>query len=241
MILQSRMNVLPPVVKNLMIINGLFYLGTVSVKKTFGIDLADWLGLYFPGSQNFMPHQLVTHMFMHGSFGHVLSNMFMLWMFGKNMEVVWGGKRFLIYYFATGLGASFLYLGVNAWEYFGTMNALGIDSISAVDNGVINSLYNQGLRGSAESLYKMQYVPMVGASGAVFGILLAFGMTFPNQYIYLNFFLPMKAKYFVAAYGLFELYNSVNNTNSGIAHFAHLGGMLFGILLILKWRRERYI
>lgn len=241
MIVQNRFNILPTVVKNLLIINGLFYLGTVSIQSTFGLDITDYLGLYFPGSTHFMPHQLVTHMFMHGSLGHIFSNMFMLWMFGASMENEWGSKRFLMYYMITGLGASFMQIGVNAWDYLGTMNALGIDSISEVSDPLINKVFNQGLRGSAESLYRMQHVPMVGASGAVFGVLLAYGMTFPNRFIYLNFFFPIKAKYLVIGYGLFELYNGINNAQSGIAHYAHLGGMLFGIVLILKWRRERYI
>jgi membrane associated rhomboid family serine protease len=180
-------------------------------------------------------------MFMHGSFGHIFSNMLMLWFLGSAMENYWGSQRFLIYYMITGFGASFMQLGVNALTYMNTLNELGISNFSEVTNTVINSTYNQGLVSASESLYRMKYVPMVGASGAVFGVLLAFGMTFPNQYIYLNFFFPIKAKYFVIGYGLLELYNGIATTGSGIAHFAHLGGMIFGFFLIRKWRSNRWV
>jgi membrane associated rhomboid family serine protease len=232
---------MPPVVKNLLIINGLFFLGMISIKNTFGVDITEWLGLYFPASDKFLPLQLVTHMFMHGSFGHIFSNMLMLWFLGSAMENYWGSQRFLIYYMITGFGASFMQLGVNALTYMNTLNELGISNFSEVTNTVINSTYNQGLVSASESLYRMKYVPMVGASGAVFGVLLAFGMTFPNQYIYLNFFFPIKAKYFVIGYGLLELYNGIATTGSGIAHFAHLGGMIFGFFLIRKWRSNRWV
>lgn len=232
---------MPTVVKNLLIINGLFFLGMISIRTTFGVDITEWLGLYFPASDKFFPFQLVTHMFMHGNFGHIFSNMLMLWFLGSAMENYWGSKRFLIYYLLTGLGASFMQLGVNFLTYYNTINELGISSFAEVTNGTINSLYSQGLTSASEALYRMKYVPMVGASGAVFGVLLAFGMTFPNQYIYLNFFFPIKAKYFVIGYGLFELYNGFTTTGSGIAHFAHLGGMLFGFYLIKKWQREMYL
>lgn len=232
---------MPTVVKNLLIINGLFYLGMMSIQGTFGVDITHWLGLYFPGSDHFLPVQLITHMFMHGSLGHIGSNMLMLWFLGSAMENYWGAKRFLIYYLLTGLGASVLQLAVNAWEYYGVMHQIGISDFSQITNSLINRLYNQGNVHAAQSLYRLQNVPMVGASGAVFGVLLAFGMTFPNQYIYLNFFFPIKAKYFVIGYGLLELYNGVSNSHSGIAHFAHLGGMLFGYILIKKWQKERYL
>ena len=241
MITQNRFSLMPTVVKNLLIINGLFFLGMISIERTFGIDITQWLGLFFPGSEKFIPSQLVTHMFMHGSFGHILSNMIMLWFLGSAMENYWGSQRFLIYYILTGLGASFLQIGANAWEYYHVLNDVGISSFSEVTNNTINRLYSEGYVSQAEQLYRMKYVPMVGASGAVFGVLLAFGMTFPNQYIYLNFFFPIKAKYFVIGYGLLELYNSMSTSHSGIAHFAHLGGMIFGYFLIMRWRKNSYL
>jgi membrane associated rhomboid family serine protease len=212
----------------------------ISIRTTFGIDITDWLGLYFPASEKFLPVQLVTHMFMHGNFGHIFSNMLMLWFLGSAMENYWGSQRFLIYYMLTGFGASFMQLGVNALTYMNTLSELGL-SFSDVNNAVIQSTYASGLISASQDLYRMEYVPMVGASGAVFGVLLAFGMTFPNQYIYLNFFFPIKAKYFVIGYGLLELYNGFSTSGSGIAHFAHLGGMLFGYFLIKKWRRNQFL
>ncbi len=243
MIVQRRFSLMPTVVKNLLIINGLFFLGMYSIRNTFGIDITDWLGLYFPLSDSFLPVQLVSHMFMHGNFGHIFSNMIMLWFLGSAMENYWGPKRFLIYYLLTGLGASALQIGVNALEYFqlsAQLDGAAMDTILSKGGDIINQgmNYTDPLWGA---MNRLLHVPMVGASGAVFGVLLAFGMTFPNQVIYLNFFFPIKAKYFVIGYGLLELYNGFAVSNSGIAHFAHLGGMLFGYLLIRKWRREMYL
>mgnify|MGYP003320469349 FL=1 len=243
MIVQRRFSLMPTVVKNLLIINGLFFLGMYSIRNTFGIDITDWLGLYFPLSDSFLPVQLVSHMFMHGNMGHIFSNMIMLWFLGSAMENYWGPKRFLIYYLLTGLGASALQIGVNALEYSqlsAQLDSAAMDTILSKGADIINQgmNYTDPVRGA---MNRLLHVPMVGASGAVFGVLLAFGMTFPNQVIYLNFFFPIKAKYFVIGYGLLELYNGFAVSNSGIAHFAHLGGMLFGYLLIRKWRREMYL
>ena len=146
--------------------------------------------------------------------------MFALWMFGTPLENRWGSQRFLLFYFVTGFGAAALHLGVNYWEYVQAFNL-------------------HAATGSGEALYFLQSLemtPTVGASGAVFGLLLGFGMMYPNQQIYLYFLLPIKAKYFVAIYGLFELFNGVANSGSSIAHFAHVGGMIFGFLLIKRWQ-----
>lgn len=243
MIAQQRFSIMPTVVKNLLIINGLMFLGMVSIRSTFGMDITKWLGLFFPASDSFLPVQLVSHMFMHGNFQHILSNMIMLWFLGSAMENYWGSQRFLIYYLLTGLGASALQISVNAWEYFNLTSNLSPDNLQTVLNegaDLIRRNYNY-TDPNMGALNRLLNTPMVGASGAVFGVLLAFGMTFPNQVIYLNFFFPIKAKYFVIGYGLFELYNGFTVSNSGIAHFAHLGGMLFGFLLIRKWRRSMYL
>ena len=149
--------------------------------------------------------------------------MFALWMFGTPLENRWGGKRFFIYYFVTGFGAAALHLGVSYWDYLQASNL-------------------HLLEGSIDALYRMQSLamtPTVGASGAVFGLLLGYGMMFPNQQIYLYFLLPIKAKWFVIIYGLFELFNGVANSGSSIAHFAHVGGMIFGFLLIRRWQANR--
>jgi len=242
MIVQNRFNLMPTVVKNLLIINGLFFFGMYSIQTAFKVDITQWLGLYFPLSDFFLPFQLVTHMFMHGSVGHIFSNMIMLWFLGSAMENYWGPKRFLIYYLLTGLGASVLHTGVNALEYFQLstqLDPLDLETISSQGGEIINQGMNYK-NSTWGAMNRLLHTPMVGASGAVFGVLLAFGMTFPNQVIYLNFLFPIKAKYFVIAYGLFELYNGFTVSNSGIAHFAHLGGMLFGYLLIRKWKRDMY-
>jgi membrane associated rhomboid family serine protease len=220
----SGFSFLPPVVKNLLIINGLAFFATI-VFGRMGIDVIGRFGLYLPTSDLFKPFQLVTHLFLHDTsgLGHILGNMFALWMFGTPLENRWGSQRFLLYYFVTGFGAAALHLGVNYWEYVQAFNL-------------------HAATGSGEALYFMQSLamtPTVGASGAVFGLLLGFGMMYPNQQIYLYFLLPIKAKYFVAIYGLFELFNGVANSGSSIAHFAHVGGMIFGFLLIKRWQSSR--
>ena len=234
---------MPTVVKNLLIINGLVFLGMVSIRSTFGVDITQWLGLYFPASESFNPFQLISHMFMHGNFRHILSNMIMLWFLGSAMENHWGSQRFLIYYILTGLGASALQIGVNGYEYYTILTQVSADNAQLVLSegaDLIQRNYNYS-NPSMGALNRLLNTPMVGASGAVFGVLLAFGMTFPNQVIYLNFFFPIKAKYFVIGYGLFELYNGFSVSNSGVAHFAHLGGMLFGYILIRRWKKGRYL
>jgi len=235
-----RFNLLPDVIKNLLIINGLFFLATIVFGNVFGQDLGRILGLYLPGSPNFEPYQIITHMFMHGNLGHIFFNMFALWMFGYSLENVWGGRRFLIFYLVTGLGAALIHTGVNYWEAMNLKNELlqagyTVEQLqSIIDKGQFNF--------SSRTLqqYSLKYlVPTVGASGAVFGVLLAFGMMFPNQRIYIYFLFPIKAKHFVMIYGALELYNGVlNDPDSNIAHFAHLGGMLFGYLLIRYWRKN---
>jgi len=234
---------MPTVVKNLLIINGLVFLGMVSIRSTFGVDITQWMGLYFPASESFNPLQLISHMFMHGNFRHILSNMIMLWFLGSAMENHWGSQRFLIYYILTGLGASALQIGVNGYEYYTILTQVSADNAQLVLSegaDLIQRNYNYS-NPSMGALNRLLNTPMVGASGAVFGVLLAFGMTFPNQVIYLNFFFPIKAKYFVIGYGLFELYNGFSVSNSGVAHFAHLGGMLFGYILIRRWKKSRYL
>ena len=273
----SKFQVLPPVVKNLLIINGLFFLATLAVGNSFNIDLAKILGLHYVAASDFKPYQFVTYMFMHGGFTHILFNMFALWMFGNQIENVWGGKRFLIYYMVTGIGAGIVYniwiyfqmqpdlAGINAFHNTHDMAALGQftgnhtfqvnqssgqiwldfqefqNSIRVLSMNASNAEAMQNVVAFMES-YKEHYMNqslVVGASGAVFGILLAFGMMFPNAIIYIYFAFPLKAKYFVIIYGVFELIEGVwNRPGNNIAHFAHLGGMLFGYFLILFWRKK---
>jgi membrane associated rhomboid family serine protease len=231
--------ILPPVVKNLLIINGLFFLATMALSSR--IDLADFLGLHYPASPLFKPHQFVSYMFMHGGFGHIIFNMFALWMFGNALEHVWGPKRFLIYYMVTGIGAGVLHLFVIHFEVMGLEAKLSPEIIAQIrESGY--SLLSEGrnfaepLAGKLNLLYN---TTTVGASGAVFGLLLGFGMLFPNALIYLYFAIPVKAKYFVIGYGALELYfGFTNRGGDNIAHFAHLGGMIFGYFLIIYWKKR---
>lgn len=212
------------VIGNLIIINILAFLATWVLGSTEVIfcgrfaqnmSTAHFYGaLFIPGSEYFRPWQLLTHMFLHGDFFHILFNMYALWMFGSALEQVWGPKRFLIYYFVCGLGAAIIYLAVRYFQMD------GLDDLA---------------RCVAES------TPVLGASGAVFGILLGFGMLFPNTELMLLFFpIPIKAKYFVMGYGAIELFSGLNNNPAdNVAHFAHLGGMIFGFVMIKIWGKNR--
>lgn len=178
---------------------------------------------------------------MHGGFTHLLFNMFALWMFGRVLESVWGPKRFFIYYFVTGLGAAVLHTFVNYIEFQSIASKMTPEAVQMVlSEGT--EIFNQGKNFSdplAGKLNLLLNVPTVGASGAVFGILLGFGMLFPNTQLMLLFPpIPIKAKYFVMGYGALELFLGVTQTGSNIAHFAHLGGMLFGFFMIKYWNRN---
>ena len=261
---QSSPFSMPPVVKNLIMINAIMLLATWALKST-GIDLTERLGLFYPGSEYFRPYQFVTHMFMHGDFFHLLFNMFALYMFGKILEMVWGSKRFLIYFFVTGLGAAALhsfvtYLEMSALQksVAAFVNTPSPELLAAfvksnlghpaawvtdlVNNwGVApeNQLYTQQAVDLVQRIFvEKTNIPTVGASGAVFGVLLAFGYLFPDVELYLFFIpVPIKAKYFVMGYGAFELFSGITQPNSTIAHFAHLGGMLFGFILLKYWEK----
>lgn len=234
---------LPPVTKNLIIINVIVWLAQVVLLRS-GIDLTDRFGLYYMGSEGFRIYQFVTYMFLHdaGSFMHVFSNMFAVFMFGRLLEQVWGSKRFLTYYFVTGIGAALIQMLV----YF-----LRIQSLqSGLSDEAIAQVYSQGYSllqqhmnfsdPSLGNLNMMLNTVTVGASGAVFGILLAFGMLFPNAELFIiPIPFPIKAKWFVIGYGALELiFGVANRSGDNVAHFAHLGGMLFGIFMILYWKKK---
>ena len=231
---------LPPVVKNLIIVNAVILLASYAAKAFFDIDLNRILGIYFPKSELFKPFQIVTHMFMHDGFWHLFFNMYALFMFGQVLENVWGPKRFLIYYLVCGLGAALVHESVIAFEYNNLIKQLSLEQVQTVlSDGASLLSRNRGF--SDPTMQKLQILlntPTVGASGAVFGILLAFGMLFPNTQLMLLFPpVPIKAKYFVLAYGGIELYLAFAQPGSNIAHAAHLGGMLFGYILIRYWRK----
>jgi membrane associated rhomboid family serine protease len=228
---------LPPVVKNIIMINVLMLLATYAAEKVFGVDLNSLLGLYFPKSEQFMPLQIVTHMFMHGGFWHLLFNMYALYIFGQVLENVWGPKRFFIYYIICGLGAALTHEVVIAFQYNHLVNSISPENMQIfLNNGT--EFLNNGDMSSIQSLYNLLNTPTVGASGAIFGVLLAFGVLFPNtQLMLLLPPIPIKAKYLVIGYGAIELYMAVTQPGSNIAHAAHLGGMLFGYILIKYWRK----
>lgn len=261
-------SMLPPVVKNLLIINGLFFLAQIMFLNVFRLDLADYLGMHYFGSSKFNPVQLVTYMFLHSTsdFSHILFNMFALWMFGYLIENVWGSKRFLIYYMVTGIGAAVvhmivMYISISGIQADAAMIMSAPDPTDFYNfvnrhfplyqnslNDFINTwsanpgntdLINQASRYLDELIELRKDVPTVGASGAVFGILLAFGMMFPNTLIYIYFLFPIKAKWFVIIYGGLELFMGIRNSaGDNVAHFAHLGGMIFGFFLIRYWNRR---
>lgn len=214
----------PPITKNLIIINCLMFLAQYVFRQR-GIDITDYLGLHYVLAPDFGLYQLVSYMFLHGNLTHLLFNMFSLWMFGRIIEHVLGPRRFLLYYFVCGIGAGICQELWQTGDYF-------ISGLAAWD-GLINTGYGV--------ITKAQYLNLwttIGASGACYGILLAYGMTFPNERIMLLIPpIPMKAKYFVAGYAAIELFAAFSS-NGNIAHFAHLGGMLFGFLLLLHWRRN---
>jgi membrane associated rhomboid family serine protease len=262
-------NLLPPVVKNLLIINGLFFLATLSLESAFGIDLINLLGLHYFQSDLFSPYQFVSYMFLHGSISHVVMNMFALWMFGYLLENVWGSKRFLTYYMVTGIGAGIIQTFVHWLDISSIQAAAQTYAANPTLDGFIGFVrHNYPAYYEAEGtvrtfinewslaknspgyasqsldfvsqLLKLQMdVPTVGASGAVYGILLAFGMMFPNMLVYVYFLFPIKAKWIVIFYGALELFSGIsNNPNDNVAHFAHLGGMIFGFFLILYWKKK---
>lgn len=259
-------SLLPTIIKNLLIINALFFLATISLKQAIGFDLEEYLALYYFDSPNFKPYQFISYMFMHGGISHIFFNMFALWMFGKALEEVWGPKKFLIYYLVTGVGAAVVHTFINWW----TMSSMMTD-FAAIQNTpspeLILRFVQDHLSNANPKIYdfinqwsltpndpayindamsictriidmKMN-VPTVGASGAVYGVLLAFGMMFPNSLIYVFFAIPIKAKFFVIIYGAIELWTGImNDPTDNVAHFAHLGGMLFGFILIKLWNKN---
>lgn len=219
------MNNLPAVTKNLLIINVLCFFGNI-VARRYGVDLNDMLGLHFFMASDFKLYQLVTYMFMHADFQHIFFNMFAVWMFGRTLEMVLGPKRFLVYYMVCGVGAGLVQELVQ-YIYFQTSLSM-YEGVSLAPGVVIPMA---------------QYLNLwttVGASGAIYGILMAFAMTFPNERMFvIPIPFPIKAKYFVLIFGAIELLSGLSpRMGDNVAHFAHLGGMVFGLLLILYWRKK---
>ena len=209
---------MPPVVKNLIITNVIVYIITV----ISGNFMYEHFSLFYFKSPFFKPFQLVTHMFMHGGFAHILFNMYALFIFGSVLERVWGSQKFLFYYFVTGIGAALIHLGVMALQLRGYIADLNAGDLLA-----------------RAQIQDILVTPTVGASGAIYGLLLAYGMLFPNNIMQLIFPpIALKAKWFVLAYGAIELMLGLSGRGGDIAHFAHLGGLIFGYFLILYWKKN---
>jgi membrane associated rhomboid family serine protease len=257
-----------PVVKNLLILNILVFLASMGWGYISGHpNYVNWmLGLHDWDSPYFKPIQFISHMFLHSGFLHILMNMYGLFMFGAILEQVWGGKRFFIYYFVTGLGAALIHLVV---QHLGLLSLsskiidLFLQNPSSQNFASITASYfpdyidqvNKGLLSRWDTLSNpteiciswikdlvvwQNDVPSIGASGAIFGILLAFGMLFPNTPLMFIFIpIPIKAKFIIIGFGIYELVRGVLLPGDGIAHFAHLGGMLFGFIMIRMWRTNR--
>lgn len=233
---------IPPVVKNLLIINVLFFAAKYVIGNSGLVNLDYVLGVFYFDSQFFRVWQLITYMFMHGDFMHILFNMFALFMFGGVLETRWGAKRFINFYLITGLGAVALQMGVQAYEIYQITG-------SVIHNPIILEVVNQqvvgghiGIQGLSvseqQTLLGIYGSPMVGASGAIFGLLVAFGMLYPNTELYIMFIpVPVKAKYIIPVYILFELSMGVAEVpGDSVAHYAHLGGALIGFILVKLWK-----
>lgn len=212
------MSNVPTAVKNIIIINVLVWIAT-ELNKTFMIPN---FALFYPTSQYFHWWQPITHMFMHGGFWHIFFNMYTLYIFGSVLERQWGTKKFLVYYFLTGLGAAALHTGVEALQaHFYIQQAA------------------EGSANAAIQLHQLKITPTVGASGAIYGLLLGFAMLYPDSIMSLIFPpISMKAKWFVMIFAGIELFTGITGTGGGIAHFAHLGGMLFGWIILTYWKKK---
>ncbi len=264
----SRFEVLPTIIKNLLIINILFFVAKNTVAVQFNFSMENIFALHTWKSELFKPWQLITHMFMHGDFGHIAGNMFALWMFGAILENLWGAQRFLTFYIICGLGAALLHLiilnieinqlsskylemvslhangSVNAFDEmlkFARENNISLneDAVLFLQNNPDNNYASAQLLEALTKFYEtIINVPTVGASGAVFGVLAAFIYLFPNTYIYLYFFVPVKAKWLGLFYFAYEIFFALRNSaGDNVARWAHIGGGLVGLLIVITWNK----
>lgn len=239
------MRSLPDIVKQLIIINVLFFLGSMSLGNT----AYDLLALHYPQNPKFAPWQVVTHMFMHGSINHILFNMFGLWMFGGTLAQMWGRNKFLFFYLSTGLGAAALQLGINYFQISTVVEQLVEAGYSAtaltetLQSGQYNTSWlNVISQTELSQLLTSFNMSMVGASGALYGILVAFAFLFPNTELMIIFLpIPIKAKYFVPILLASDLFFGFSSYSLGpIAHFAHLGGAVTGFIMMWYWKKQQF-
>lgn len=224
---------IPVVTKNIIIISVIMFALTM-LAQSRGIDLTKYFGLHYYLASDFKPHQFITYIFMHGSLMHIFFNMFGVFIFGQVLEQVWGPKRYLIFYIITGLGAAlaqYVVMHFQAGEIIAWYNErIELPGISSdIKSQLIENKFND-----------LNRLIVVGASGSLFGLLGAFGMLFPNQELRLYFFIPVKAKWLVIGYGAIELISGWRNDPlDNVAHFAHIGGLLIGVIIVLIWRKNR--
>jgi len=241
------MGKLTETVKHLIILNVLFF----AASSFLGLDLNNFLALYFPENENFGIWQFVTHMFMHGGFMHILFNMYALWAFGSPLEQIWGRNKFIFFYFSAGLGAGVIYTAVNYFQFNSIhqdLINLGLqtsDIQSLLTSGKYNSdILNQISEKKLMEFYQIYNTPAVGASGAIYGVLVAFGMTFPNAKLALIFLpVPISAKYFIPVLIALDLFSGVTGFSifgGGIAHFAHVGGAVIGFIIMWYWKKNQF-
>lgn len=229
-------------IKFLLIINVLFFIGTLVIG-----DVAYRLfSLYYFESPNFQLWQPISHMFMHGNFFHILFNMYALWIFGSPLEIRWGRNKFLFFYFSAGLGAALIHTLVNYFMVHNGMDQLiaaGLDQPQIMEI-LTTGRYNTSIlevvsQDTIQSMYESFNTPAVGASGAIYGVLVAFGIMFPNTELMLMFLpVPIKAKFFIPGIILMDLIFGITGTATGIAHFAHIGGALFGFIMAWYWKKN---
>lgn len=254
-------NNIPTITKNLLILNALFFAAKYLAMAS-GYDLDILLGAFYPESVNFKSYQIISHMFMHGDTMHFFFNMFALWMFGGSVERALGEKKYVILYFVAGLGAFALFNLTNYFEINGLKESLNnVDALLSINEysqlsptgenlfDQMNNNYGHWIKANnlpqqqeSYNLYTSYSIPMVGASGAIFGVLAAYGMIFPNAVLMLIFPpIPMKAKYFIPIYIAIELYLAVQaNPGDNVAHYAHIGGAIIGFILVKMWKKNQF-
>lgn len=242
--MNSLWNRIPPVTKNLLIINVLVWLAMIILPGSFDSAMTRSCALHYFSSPDFKAWQLLTYMFMHSTMGisHLLFNMFGLVMFGSILEQVFGSKRYLFFYLTVGIGAALVQEGIYAIWIHSLISDLPDGMTLSMISEEGRKLISRGMTWSDPTLGQLNMLintPTVGASGALYGILLGFAMLFPNMPLYFFFIpVPIKAKWMVLGYGVIELFFGVTGLQAGVAHFAHLGGMLVALLLILYWRKN---
>ncbi len=231
-------------IKHLIIINVILF----AIPQLLKMDLTNVLALHFPKNEHFGVWQYVTHIFMHGSFMHIAFNMYGLWAFGTPLEQMWGRNKFLFFYFSAGIGAGLIYSLVNYYQFNGIYEQLIQLGVSSTDIQQIldSGRYNDDLitlsNKTMSEFYSLYHTPAVGASGAVYGVLVAFGLSFPNAKLALIFFpVPIAAKYFIPVMILGDLFFGMTKYSVGnVAHFAHVGGALIGFIIAWYWKKNQF-